>query len=243
MNRTWDILLTSWENMHFTAPLWFLCAGLALIIGLRNYQNENNFRLFITYIIANLVLINIVFDFLIILLELKYLTSSIFREGFNTVFALVELTVFLFFFRSLPTLKYLSLVINIVWLAFFCVCLYFLSVIFRGNISVAQLMQTSYLINCIEFFVLLTFCLLYFYTLLTKNIDNTVALIQSPSFWIISGLFFYSSVSLPTLLIAEELYPRYRNLYFLMGTIHYLSISILLLCITKAFKCRRPLTT
>ena len=191
---------------------------------------------------SSLLLVNIVFDIINSAFLQKGLKATIFIESTNTVFALVEISSFLYLFKQILNVKFIKQLIIILWVIFLILFFVFFLKMTEVGLTRNQIKKISYAVNIIEFLILLPLCLLYFYHLLIKEQHKLIHLNDSPSFWIISGLFFYCSVSLPFLFIGDTFSTRSRNLYYLMGSIHYTSISLLFLCLAKAFSCKKALT-
>jgi hypothetical protein len=167
--------------------------------------------------------------------------STVIDECANTVFAISELCVFVIFFFQIITSrnsKRLLLLLS-------GVCL--ISIVFFGaqvyNIETtrSEIMTASVIVNIVEFAVFLVGILTYFVELFTR--PPTRDLGRSPDFWISSGLFIYILASLPLLLFGEYIWIERRSLYFLLFSLHFLSLSLLLLTISKAFLCQELLTT
>lgn len=236
-------ILEGWANLFYTGPIWFLCALFALIVGIKYFRKEKSYQLFIIYCLSSLIIMNIIHDLFIYSLTSKGIGRTIFLETANTLFTIVEITTFFYWFKNILNTKFLNQAIRILWIIFIAICTIFIWKLFQDGISKDEMIKNSFLINCIEFFTLILLCLFYFYQLLIKETNHLIPLSKSPSFWIISGLFFYCIVSLPALLIGNKLYLTNIELYFIMGAIHYISISLLFLCIAKAFSCKTTLTT
>lgn len=243
MEKTvWERLVTGWTNMHYTGILWFICSLFALIVGIKYYRKDRSYQLFILYCLSNTFLLNIVNNFINYSFNLKGIRHVIYLETANTLFALLEITAFFYLFKEILNIKFVKHMIKICWIVFLFFCVIFFWKTIENKPTESQITNNSFIINCIEFFMLLFLCLLYFYELLTKETRQVIPLTQSPSFWIISGLFFYCIVSLPVLLIGYKLFITNRDLYFIMFSIHYLSLSFLSLCLAKAFSCKTTLT-
>ena len=235
-------LFTAWANMYYTGPLMFFCSLFALIIGIKFYRKEKSYNLFITYTISTIILVNIGMDFVKHCFSIEKISGAIILESGNTLFALVEFSIFIYFFKMVLHGKLISKSISIIWIAFIILSMVFFSKITETNITKSEINMLSFSINIIEFFILILFCLIYFYQLLTNEYHKLSLLTDSPSFWIISGIFFYCIVSLPFLFISDILLNRFRTLYFIVASIHYISLSILFLCLAKSFSCKKMLT-
>lgn len=243
MEKTvWENLLDSIERLHYTGILWLICSLIALIFGIKNYRKEITYQLLLIYCLSSLIMMNVIYNFILYSINLKDDKSIIYSETTNTVFAIVEISAFLYFFKQILSNKFIKKLVNIFWIIFFTSCILFLIKMIDLDLSKTQIRKNSYIINIFEFLLLLPLCLLYFYQLLTKDQIKPVKLIDSPSFWVVSGLFFYCIVSLPFLFIGSKIYFSSPYLFNLMGSIHYTSISLLLLCIAKAFSCKKTIT-
>lgn len=239
----WEHILQNLENLHYTGLLWFISTLLALIIGIKYYRNELSYKLLIIYCISSLLMLNIIHDCILFSFDKKDHRRIIYGEGTNTLFAFVEISIFFYFFRQLLNNKIIQTLIKIFWIIFTILCIAFIIEITEVELSKVQIIKNSYYINIFEFFLLLPLCLVYFFQLLTKEQNNPVQLTDSPSFWIVSGLFFYCIVSLPFLFYGKNSVIRSASFFYLIGAIHYISISLLFLCLTKAFSCKKTLTT
>ena len=106
----------------------------------------------------------------------------------------------------------------------------------------ARMTTFSYRVNISEFLILLLLCLIYFYELFDQK-KQLLPFKKTGSFLIVAGLFFYTLISLPFLLIGDKLVSYSKHLYHAMFSMHYFSIGVLFICLAKAFKCKTSLTT
>lgn len=237
----WNHLFEQFEKTLYTQVLWYISMAITLIAGVKNYRKEKIFRFFIIYTIAALF-ISLSSDFLDYFINLKSVDYIKFNEIKNTLFEILELGVFSFFFILLFNSKKLTITIKILFVIFFCISICFFLKIAKSNVTKQETIQFSFLVNIIEFLILLPIIFYYFYNLLTKETSRIIMLNSTPAFWIVSGLFFYCVVSLPLLLMGNNLYSDERWLYMLIYSFHYIAISILFFCIAKAFSCKTRLT-
>ena len=89
----------------------------------------------------------------------------------------------------------------------------------------------------LESLCLIVPCLFYFYQLFAT--PEQLILKNHPSFWIVTGIFFYNCCSIPIFLSATYIsinLPSYLNAIFALNFILY---SILFLLITRAYLCRK----
>jgi len=190
----------------------------------------------------------IVCSFLAIVFGIKYYQ----KEKTHILFIIYSISTFLLFLLaesftiiSLKTSRNKAAIIETGNILFefieLSVFYYFFLQIINSNV-VRLIMKSSFivfLILVILFFLIPIFT--YFFELFTKDPVNDI--FYSPSLWITSGLFLYCLSTLPFLLISDSLGTSNRSLYFLMFSIHFLSLSLLFLTIIKAFTCKKPITT
>lgn len=244
MEKTvWTETFQHWKNYFYTEPLWLLCVLIALIFGLKNYHKEKTYKFFIIYLLSNLALFMIPSFFFKDLFHLTNIDYKILLEASNTFFALLEISIFFYFFKEIFLGKKIKTILIILLALFYLLSLiYLLTLKNVKQINVINVQPFSFYLTAVEFFFLLLFCIRYFHEILTEKINNTIQLSERPSFWIISGLFFYCIVSLPFLLATNLLQNNSPILYNIAGSTHYISISFLLICLTKAFTCKKVLT-
>lgn len=243
MEKTlWEKLLYATEKLYYTNIFLFFCTLIALAFYIKYYRKELVYNIFGLYIIGSLILINLLFQVIQFSLFQKGLKLVIFLEASNTLFSLLELITFLTLFKNILKTKKTNQLILILEVFFIFLCSFFFIFSLNKDVTREEIKKISYFINITEFLILLSICLFYFYRLLAKENTQVQPICKSPSLWISSGLFFYCTVSLPFLFIAEILFANSKTFYFVIGSIHYLSFSLLFLCLVKAFSCRTPLT-
>ncbi|HNR18109.1 MAG TPA: hypothetical protein PKG90_15695, partial [Chitinophagaceae bacterium] len=72
--------------------------------------------------------------------------------------------------------------------------------------------------------------------------ETALSLKDSPLFWISSGVLIYASASIPFMSTGDSLYPNEKKLYTLLFAIHYYSLGLLFLAISKALSLKKQLT-
>ena len=238
-HSAWKKLLDGLSHtFYLEVPVTF-AALLAIYTILRKFQSKKLSYLFMAYSLACLVLFlgtNIQRFF-------HYLSGrsiTVFIETVNTFFAISELLIFTIFFTDIIDSKPLKkLLISLACIFAIPLTLFFQKLTNSGSDRL-DILKASIIINTSEFAILLIAIFLYFIQLFTK--PPTLNLTQSPPFWISSGLFIYILVSLPMLLFTEHLWKRSPDLYYFLFSLHYISLTFLLLTINKAFLCRQPRT-
>lgn len=231
----WDQVLKNWERTYYTVPLWILCSLFSSFIAIKFYQKTKANNLLLTYSIIFLVLV----IFLIYTnINLKGLVATTILELANTLFAIAEVNIFLVYFSPFISSKKITTGLKAGLTIYNIFATIFLIGLFFFNFTEWQILTLSLKLNALEFVLLLIICLCYFYELMLKKTTDAVPLFKLPSVWVASGLLMYVLISLPLLLVGDTINSYNRNLFIIMFSVHYISISILLLCIAKALKCK-----
>jgi hypothetical protein len=240
VRNSWQRLFSSWETNLYTDFLVLACLAIALIIGIIHWQRSKIYYLFIAYIIAAIVLLTCC-DIIRFFLPLDSKESAIFIETCNVAFAVIEMSIYTLLFgkilRSSPIRKIMSII-----LLCFCVIVFvFFLKEFDGTLNQLQVSLYSNMIISIELIYLCIICIVYYYEMVKQS--PTSDILATPSFWITSGLFFYCLVISSFLIISTSLKPNYKAIHIIFFAVHYVSFGALFLAISKAFLCRKPLTT
>jgi len=239
-NNLLDKVLHNWAKTYYIIPFWYGCSFFALITGLRNYKRERIYFLFIFYTVVNLVCL-IIWDYSTAQIA-NNAERTITLEVVNTFFTLFEVSIFAYFFNAVINSKYARLFLKIALLAVYTLSSIFFILTITSQFTEGRMMTFSYRVNISEFLILLLLCLIYFYELFDQK-RQLPHFKKTASFLIVTGLFFYTLISFPFLLIGDKLASYSKHLYYVMFSMHYLSIGVLFICLAKAFKCKTSLTT
>ncbi len=239
MEKTlWQKILEDWSKTYYTDTLWIFCTLVALTLGVIYFRKERIHLYFILYITVCLI-----FIFLWTFVRVIVVPPTIFIDTINTVFSIIEISFFYYYFNHIINSKKTKRVLNVLLVIFYFFSILFLLYYINSKFTIVQIRAFSFHLNIIEFFLLLLPCFAYFLELFTSETPQSDPLTQKPSFWITTGIFFYILVSLPFLIIGDKLFSNNIDIYFIMYSIHYISLSILFLCFAKAFSCKKTLTT
>jgi hypothetical protein len=157
----------------------------------------------------------------------------------NGVISLVELLTYFYFFSHVIKNKTTITFMKILAILFFIITV--LLEVTQFTFLTSRLTYTVELAGAIEFLSLVPPCLVYYYELL-KN-DPIANLYQHPSFWIVTGILFYSVNSIPYLLIDRFVYDnQYEHRYLLDLAFFYIPFSLNFIFLTRAFLCKKTLT-
>jgi hypothetical protein len=211
---------------------------IAIIVGLLHVRKDKIAIFFLGYLI---------FDLLILIwgyyLEISPFTTnheySVFVAFTNTLISLVELLVYYYFFFSILRNKNMIKVLKTLGLIF---CLIEMVFIITGfNFLTIRYSYASIVIGVIELLFLIPPCFAYFFELLTN--DPIINLFERPSFWIVTGIFFYSVISIPSYLIDRFVNHYHYQVWGLMNLLlFYIPIAINSVFFIKAFLCKKTLT-
>jgi len=93
-------------------------------------------------------------------------------------------------------------------------------------------------LHALPYFATFILCMYYYYKLFDDEEKPIVNLLKSPSFWIVTGLFFFSCITLPLFAILEYFYYKfgYRAAVYLLSFAN-LFIIIKHLFFIKAYRC------
>ncbi len=240
------VRMDNWELKHFIAvmertlflePVIIILSLYLLHIVIKQTKKQQFSYLFLIYSLACLLI------FLVSPIQRFYFPLggrgvSVFIESLNSVFVVTELLVFGIYFIKILDSKKARNSVKILICLFVVVTILFFSKLVNPSFGTGEIQRASAGLNIIEFGILLVAIFSYFIQLFTK--PPTLILIQSPSFWISSGLFIYILVSLPMLLFSVHSFLE-RDLYYLVFVFHYTALALLLLILSKALLCRYPI--
>jgi len=149
-------------------------------------------------------------------------------------FTLIELCIFSDFFRKLIKSAFRGKIIKILtglFVLFFILTIIKEPLIFR-DISYRTLNITY----TIEAIILLIFCLLYYFELFKS--PPVLVLLNEPSFWVSTGLFFFLSCTLPYSLLENYLVKNYFDLEIEFYALFYIFYSLLSVMLIRAYLCK-----
>ena len=219
----------------FGEPIMTICEVFALTICVFYSMKSNVGKVFFCYLL---------FDFLILLFDyyLMYFSPPEQKKSMvliyitNSCISEVELGVYYYLFNQIlqsVTIKYLMKASFVLFTAFFVML-----ILFDRRDSYRYI---SGIVGAVEFLLLLVPCFAYYFQLF--SITTSEDLLKKPSFWIVTGIFFYSAISIPYYLIGNFLQVnKYHFTTQLTTFMFYIPFSFNLLFLTKAFLCKKPLT-
>jgi hypothetical protein len=230
-------LIVRWESRFYTEPFMALCEITALVVGLVYLRHDKYGKLFILFIGI---------DFLILLLDFYHVAridvkshlSIKFLAITNPIISLLELAVYYYYGLKIISLNSLRLYLKISFPVFLVLLILFLT----NSLDFLNIKHSvlSYFIGALEFLLLVPLCCVYYLELFKRPVHT---LFDHPSFWIITGIFLYSCISIPFYLFMHFIrIDNYREYMFLSALLFDLPFAINFLFLSRAFICKKPLT-
>lgn len=235
----WEAYFYTQEKTFYTEFIVLLASFFLLFILIKNFKKEKFTYLFLLYTISCLILF-LGHDIQRIFFPAKGKAGTIITETFNNFFAVVEFCVFITFFVNITDSRNSKRLLLFFSGGFVLAFMLFINKVLDVDADMFEILTASVWVNIIEFSVFLIAILAYFIELFKKPPTKNLA--NSPAFWISCGLFIYVLVSLPMLLFTEYIWTVDRRLFYLLFSFHFLSFSLFLFTIAKAFLCRQPIT-
>ncbi len=236
----WEKMFDGWHKGYYDEPFMFVCEVTAIILGLI-YQRKNRVgQLFIFYIAFDITVL-ILDQYIVYFSNFTKTESHLFVHITNSMVFICELLAYFFFFRKTLQSRSIKKTIPVLGVFFITLTSFYLlhTIIYR--VPKMGFIDMNYL-GVIEFIFLIIPCIFYFSELFTKPSERK--LLRRPSFWIATGIFFYSFISIPFFFInnylAESEY-EYRN--ELGALLFCLPFGISFLFLAKAFTLKTELTT
>ncbi len=231
-------LIEEFRKYYYTTLLMLIVELAALIIGLLYVRKEKAGRFFITYI---------AFDFCILLAVLYMETNlrisrtfhSYFQDTTNTLVAYVELLVYFYFFKKVLKGNRIKVILTRLAVIYSVIIIIFLATKFVFDTN--RYSYIAYITGAIEFIFLLVPCIYYFLHLFKAN--SSLPLTDRPSFWIVTGIFFFSLISIPYYLLNRYFFStQYELRYLFNAVLYYIPFTANFIFLIKAFLCKKTLT-
>lgn len=233
-----DRLIFLFKDTYYTSLVMLAIELTALVVTIMYGRKTRIGRAFIFYIVFD-------FSILIIFIFLRSHSgiSPKFRNHFinygNDLIALTELLVYYYYFSILLLSDKIKILMKSLAILFSVIIVIY--ILTRFSFLTIRYSYISYLVGAAEFIFLLPPCLFYFYKILSVNSETK--LFKRPSFWIVSGIFFYSMVSVPYYLLNDYVSNNYKELTgVLAAALFYVPFTLNFSFLIKAFLCKKHLT-
>ena len=232
-------LIDHFQRYYYSQLLMFVVELIALVIAILYVRKDKIGRFFIFYI---------GFDFCILIIDI-YLRSdpkmswksfNHFANFTNPLIGLTELLVYYYFFSKIIFNTKVKYLMNLFAILYSITVILFTATGF--NFLSTRFNYIAKLIEVIEFLFLIPPCCIFFYEILNANTKLT--LFERPSFWIVTGIFFFSIISIPYYLIGQYFIINNHELrHILPAALYYVPFTLNFVFLIKAFLCKKTLTT
>lgn len=230
-------LITHFKNTWFLEILVLLLNFLALYLCQKKSPKCLVF-LFKLYFLTNILVLT---SSWILTTTLNfYATKRLIYNSLNTIISLIEFLTYMTFFGVIikrPHLKpYFKFSVSVFYIL---EILYFFT---RFSFLTDRSRYVYSLLNVIEFLILIPPCLFYYYDLF--NTSTAISLSSKPSFWIVTGIFTFSVISIPFYLLDPLLWDiKARDREIIGIFLFQLPIIINLSLLIRGLVCKKTLTT
>lgn len=223
-----------WKDCFFTETVLVIVLIVALVISLKNRRKYDSLKFFPVYFGTLLI---VFFSLYMNIYSKDIITYSLTRFNFHHYLdyfsTLIELLVFVHFFNlTIKNKKFKKALLGLAVIFFF----YYLIELYFDKRFIRSISETTQSrVYTIESLILLIPCFVYFLELFRKPL--IVNLRQEPSFWIVSGLSFFVTCTLPYSLLENYLRKNYLYLMTTLYSVFYIFYILLVLMIIKAYTC------
>ena len=210
----------------------------AIVIGIRYAKKDKVSIILISYLLLDFVIL-LVDVYLITISGLGRRQLSYFITRSNLFISIVELyTYYIFFKATLTNNRVLQLMHSIISVFILIVIIYFTT---EFNFLESRYSSVANIISVIGFLILLIPCITFYGELIKSG--SSTSLFSRPSFWIVTGIFFFSNISIPYFLLERFLSAnKYEFKRIMDFSFFHFPLIINYIFISRAFLCRKALT-
>jgi hypothetical protein len=236
----WEKMLTDWHRGYYQNPFMFICELTAIILGIIYQRKSRIGQFFICYTIIDISIL-IFMEYLYYFSKISNIGYGMYSRSLNSISYLCELLAYFFFFQQAIQNILIRKIIPILRIVFIGLTLFNILNTLVFNFPITG-KTDIYFLGTIEFSFLIIPCLFYFIELFAK--PSSESLFQRPSFWVTTGIFFYTFISIPFYFILQYLFNyKYQFAEELAALLFSLPFGITFLFLSKAFLCKTELTT
>ncbi len=211
----------------FTVVANILAAFVLTVVILKYRKNKNELQIFLPYAVISVL--QTLFTIIIVSYNPLNLDNTSFVEYFINLFTVLEILIFSFFFYSIFQSKFVRQAIITVCGLF--LLWFFYLWIYKGQMNIISDLPTVF-----ETFFFISLCLFYFYELFKH--PPTVRLVQSSTFWAVTGIFLLCSLLFPLFLFKDELLNVLPTIYLNFYAVNHIGYTVLFFCLIKATLCK-----
>jgi hypothetical protein len=209
------------SQYFFSDSLGIILSIIAFIVGLKHYKEPKELRI-ITYYSGVAVAYDIIGTYFQLL---NNLTVGIVGES---ILSVIEFIIFcIYLYRAISSHRMRAIIKFFYWT--------FPALLFFAWIKWKRLDMPT-LAYVLDALYLIVPCLVYFYELFTTS--KLLFLKNHPSFWIVTGILFYNSCTIPLFLLTGYFARKAPSYEHLISSLNYILYSILYLLFIRAYLCR-----
>lgn len=233
------LIIEDWSRYYYSATILLLTELIALFLFFRVTYTDKIRKAFLIYLLSDLLFLLIGS----IISGFPDLSKNFINKYYgltNLFIANIELFVYYYFFSNFFSSKKVNSILSIVSSIFFSFSIYYaISNIFSSQYTY---IHTVVIISTVGYICLLIPCIFY-YTFILKE-ESKLSILERPSFWVTTGIFFYSTTSIPFYLLYIYFFNSHYEKIDLVGALfYYLPFIINILILIRANSCKKPFTT
>jgi len=226
-------IIDDWARSFYSRPFLDLILIIAFIISVKKKNKHRILRFIPIYILALLVVYFTVEVYLVFPLEKR---RKLVRFDFflDHLFTLIELLIFSDFFYKVLLSSFLRKVVRTLTSLF--ILIFIMGTLLKSQLQLNtahKMINTFYTFQAI---FLILFCILYFIELFKK--PPVLNLFEEPSFWVTTGLFFFTSCTLPYSLLENQIDLNYHEYAVELFAIFHVFYSLFFIMIIRAYLCK-----
>jgi hypothetical protein len=235
-----QITFVTFQSTYYAALLYILSVIAAIIVALVYHRKSFFGGLFLVYLFVDLMIF-FIDQYLVEFSPMPKAQKELFQHLGNVLVYLVELLVYLSYFRQILLNRLVKRIIEMMRIVFTLLVFSFAFDAFVATPFI-PVKEYSQLIGTVEFLFLLVPCFTYFVELFSKT--DLQILYRRPSFWITTGIFQFAMLSIPYYSISYYLTSsNYKYFFEISAIFFYVPLTLNYIILSKAFSCRRILTT
>lgn len=232
--------LTLTEKRFYSDSFLYCCMIICLIFSIIYYKRNKLHTSFLAYTIVFSITMPLAQILNMKVFKISKQEEDLYILLINNLLIITEFTCYYYFYYPILKSDWLK---KIFFFSRFIVIIpitILIILIFFTSCNYDRILQASYLINMFEFIILLLICLQYFFQV--NKEERALSLKDSPLFWISSGVLIYVSASIPFMSTGDILYQIEKKLYTSFFSVHYYSLGLLFLALSKALSLNKQLT-
>jgi hypothetical protein len=216
----------------YTDLICSLIAVIGLIISIRKRKQYPQLNPLI-FFFASYVLLGLINYFIIATKTVLHLKYTIFRYS-DFIDTIIEFIAFFFIIKNHIISSKIKKALNPL-LVFFTSSIFLYFIYYKSNYAEIDQYFLQAIFTVQASFLIIA-CILYYMDLFRKEPDLNLA--NQPSFWVITGVFFFMLCTLPFSLFCSYLFKTNYYLYAQLFSIFNIFYCILFLMIIKAYFCK-----